>query len=245
MAAPKYTRTLQLEEHAVLQELKKSKNVPGGGIVVHYGAPWCEPVEPLREHFEALAAERPDLTFVYCDAEAHGDIAEAEEVTSVPHIVFHRPNATTGVCDRSAEVSGAKMKLLAMNINCLFNPVDDRTKYADLDAYCKYLINKFPVMLFITGTPSRPKCGFTGRLVEMLCDEYEDLQYGFYDVMSDDEVCEHLKKYSDWPTYPQIYVKGELLGGMDIAKQMHEKGQLAKALGYTPKPKPAEAAAPA
>lgn len=242
-AQQKYPKTLQLESLETLTALKTSKNVPGAGIIVHYGAPWCEPVEPLREYYEQLAAQRPDLTFVYCDADAHGDIAEAEEITSVPHVVFFRPNLTTGVCDRTAEVSGAKMALLSMNLNCIFNTLDDRSKYPDLDAYCKYLINKAPVMVFITGTPSRPKCGFTGRLMEMFFEHYEGLTYSFYDVMVDDEVCEHLKKYSDWPTYPQIYVNGELIGGMDIAKQMHEKGTLAKALGYTAPPKAAAAAA--
>ena len=96
------------------------------------------------------------------------------------------------------------------------------------------LINKGRITVFLTGTPMRPRCGFTVRMVEML--EQLPIKYEYVDIMEDDEVCEGLKSYSNWPTYPQLYIDGELVGGWDITRQMvidgtliqhlHEKGLL-------------------
>lgn len=83
-------------------------------------------------------------------------------------------------------------------------------------------------MLFITGTPSRPRCGFTGKLIELFNDL--GVKYTYYDIMANDEVCERLKTYSSWPTYPQLYVEGELIGGLDIIKELHSQGQLLSTL---------------
>lgn len=89
------------------------------------------------------------------------------------------------------------------------------------------LINGHRIMVFLTGTPSEPRCGFTMRMVELL-DQLPidfDRDVGFFDIMTDDDVCEGLKSYS-WPTYPQLYIDGELIGGYDITRQMTMDGSL-------------------
>lgn len=76
------------------------------------------------------------------------------------------------------------------------------------------LINQEPVMVFIKGTPQQPRCGFTRTLIALL--NQLQAKYGYFDILSDDEVRQSLKVYSNWPTYPQLYIKGSLVGGLDI-----------------------------
>lgn len=86
------------------------------------------------------------------------------------------------------------------------------------------LINSNPIMLFMKGTPEAPRCGFSRKVVNALV--AEGLQFGSFDILTDDIVRQGLKTYSNWPTYPQLYVKGELLGGCDIILEMKENGEL-------------------
>ena len=98
-----------------------------------------------------------------------------------------------------------------------------------LNARLKSLINSSPVMLFMKGVPTAPKCGFSRQAVEMLSDF--KVAFGTFDILTDEDVRQGLKKYSDWPTYPQLYVNGDLMGGLDIMKEMAEEGDLAEQLG--------------
>ena len=85
-------------------------------------------------------------------------------------------------------------------------------------------------MLFMKGSPAEPSCGFSGKIVKLIEKHVDRSQYGSFDIFSDAEVREGLKKYSKWPTYPQLYVKGELIGGVDIAAEMEESGELKEVL---------------
>jgi Grx4 family monothiol glutaredoxin len=86
------------------------------------------------------------------------------------------------------------------------------------------LVNSNPIMLFMKGTPEEPRCGFSRKVVDALVSE--GLEFGSFDILKDDIVRQDLKSYSNWPTYPQLYVKGELLGGCDIVLEMKESGEL-------------------
>ena len=79
-------------------------------------------------------------------------------------------------------------------------------------------------MAFIKGTRDEPRCGFTRQLIEIL--KNKNIKYGTFDILSDNEVREGLKKYSNWPTYPQVYINSELIGGLDIIKELVENGEL-------------------
>lgn len=83
-------------------------------------------------------------------------------------------------------------------------------------------------MMFIKGTPTSPRCGFSRQAVEILTSH--NLHFGYFDILNDDEVRQGLKEYSDWPTYPQLYVRGELMGGLDIMKEMEESGDFVEQL---------------
>ena len=72
-------------------------------------------------------------------------------------------------------------------------------------------------MLFMKGTPSAPQCGFSRQLVSILREN--SVRYGFFNILADEEVRQALKEYADWPTYPQLWMGGELVGGLDIVRE--------------------------
>ena len=80
------------------------------------------------------------------------------------------------------------------------------------------------VVLFMKGTPSFPQCGFSGQVVQIL--DYLGVTYSGVNVLESDELRQGIKLYSDWPTIPQLYVKGEFVGGADIIREMFQAGEL-------------------
>lgn len=94
----------------------------------------------------------------------------------------------------------------------------------ELNKRLQQLVNSQPIMLFMKGKPESPECGFSQKVVDIL--KKENVKFGSFDILSDNQVREGLKKFANWPTFPQLYCKGELLGGCDIAIAMHESGEL-------------------
>ena len=84
----------------------------------------------------------------------------------------------------------------------------------DLHKRLSELVKAAPVMLFMKGTPSSPQCGFSRQLVALLREN--SVKYGFFNILADDEVRQGLKEFADWPTFPQLWIDGELVGGLDI-----------------------------
>lgn len=84
----------------------------------------------------------------------------------------------------------------------------------DINTRLGKLVKAAPVMLFMKGTPAEPQCGFSRQLVALL--RGKGVRYGFFNILADDEVRQGLKTFSDWPTYPQLYLEGNLVGGLDI-----------------------------
>ena len=83
-----------------------------------------------------------------------------------------------------------------------------------------------PVVLFMKGTPDFPQCGFSGQVVQIL--DYVGVEYQGINVLESDELRQGIKEYSDWPTIPQLYVKGEFVGGCDIVREMFQSEELAQ-----------------
>lgn len=86
------------------------------------------------------------------------------------------------------------------------------------------IVKAHDVVLFMKGTPLFPQCGFSSRAIAIL--EHLDVPFHSVDVLQDQEVRHGIKAYSDWPTIPQLYVKGEFVGGSDIMTEMFEAGEL-------------------
>lgn len=89
-------------------------------------------------------------------------------------------------------------------------------------------VNANPVVLFMKGTPVFPQCGFSAQVVQAL--SLLGVKFKSFDVLTDDELRQGIKEFSHWPTIPQLYVKGEFIGGCDIVREMYQSGELAQLL---------------
>jgi len=98
----------------------------------------------------------------------------------------------------------------------------------DVQARIQGLVDANPVLLFMKGSPLFPQCGFSSRAVAIL--NHLGVEFESVDVLQDQGVRQGIKAFSDWPTIPQLYVKGEFVGGSDIMMEMYESGELAQLL---------------
>ncbi|CAD6889678.1 unnamed protein product [Tilletia controversa] len=92
-----------------------------------------------------------------------------------------------------------------------------------IEARCQKLMVQAPIMLFMKGNPETPRCGFSQKTINLL--RKEEVEFGYYDILKDDNVRQGLKKLNNWPTFPQIIIKGELIGGLDILKEHIDNGE--------------------
>ena len=90
----------------------------------------------------------------------------------------------------------------------------------------KNQVEAHPLIIYMKGTPQLPQCGFSSRTAEVL--KSLEVEFAYVNVLADPEIFQNLPRYADWPTFPQVYVDGELIGGCDITLEMHESGELAK-----------------
>ncbi len=190
--------------------------------------------------FATLAAQAKSsnpILFLAIDAEELPDISESYDVSAVPYFVLLKNNTIL------KKISGADPAELAKSIESLSGSTSfslpppqkaaappetasdapaDSTNGAeeDINTRLEKLVSAAPVMLFMKGTPAQPQCGFSRTLVGMLRER--GVRYGFFNILADDDVRQGLKAYSDWPTYPQLYVQGQLVGGLDIVKEEFE-----------------------
>lgn len=174
------------------------------------------------------------------NAEELSDISENYDVTAVPFLVLLRNgqvvesvSGSSAVKVRNAIESHAQKDGAAASTLGAPNgevesvsapkedqgPVDPVKQKEELFKRLGDLVKAAPVMLFMKGTPSSPQCGFSRQLVAILREN--SVKYGFFNILADDEVRQGLKEYADWPTFPQLWVDGELVGGLDIVSLLH------------------------
>ena len=96
----------------------------------------------------------------------------------------------------------------------------------DIFETIKEQIASNPILLYMKGSPDQPQCGFSMQTVQalMACGE----KFAYVDILSNPEIRANLPKYANWPTFPQLYINGELVGGCDIVMELYEKGELQK-----------------
>lgn len=167
------------------------------------------------------------MTFYRAEAEAVPDLSRKYEVTIVPTFILIDANGN--IFDR---VDGGDDVASVTQAVTRFSRADSSASTTEgsaaspplvtpeerLNSRLKDLTSSAEVMLFMKGSPAAPKCGFSRQTVEILAEA--NIAYGTFDILSDEAVRQGLKKYSDWPTYPQLYVRGELMGGLDIIKEL-------------------------
>lgn len=106
--------------------------------------------------------------------------------------------------------------------------IPDEETPEQLDERCRKLMEKSKVVLFMKGNPDQPRCGFSQKTVALL--KQEKVSFTTFDILQDESVRQGLKKLNDWPTFPQIIVDGELIGGLDILKELIETGEFKQML---------------
>ncbi|KAJ8607405.1 hypothetical protein CTAYLR_009949 [Chrysophaeum taylorii] len=171
-------------------------------------AEWDGPSKQLEQVLEAIAV--PGVRFVKFDGESHSSLCEALSITVIPTLVL----LDGGVREK---LEGAQdPKTLASRL-AAFAEEEETAAIEKLkfENRLKQLVNAAPLMVFMKGTPEAPRCGFSREVCELL----KGKKFASFDVLRDRAVREGLKTYSDWPTYPQVYKNGELLGGLDILKE--------------------------
>ena len=189
--------------------------------------------------FTHLAALHPALHFLRVEAEAIPDVSVLFSIAVVPTFVFLRGGKVTDKQEGAHPAELAK-KIQALTAAAASLPpptsagVDAPQQQqqqqqqslsgmdGSLEDRLKRLITQAPVVVFMKGSPSNPRCGFSRSLVELL--KTEHIAFASFDILEDNEVRQGLKSFSDWKTYPQLYVNGELVGGLDIVKEMVVEG---------------------
>lgn len=104
----------------------------------------------------------------------------------------------------------------------------------DTEASIREQIDRHPILLYMKGRPEAPQCGFSAQAVNSLISC--GVEFAFVDILSNPEIRQTLPKIAEWPTFPQLWVQGELIGGSDIIVQMHETGELAPLVEAAAKP---------
>ncbi|XP_039061721.1 monothiol glutaredoxin-S17-like [Hibiscus syriacus] len=241
-----------VKSKAELDGLRQS----GAPLILHFWASWCEASKHMDKVFSHLSIDFPNAHFLRVAAEEQPEISEEYSVSAVPFFVFFKDGKVfdklegadpSSLANKVAKVVGfivpgeaaapaslgmaagptvletvqdlAKVNGSSQTENQVQTGLDDK-----LQKRLQQLIDSHPVMLFMKGTPEEPKCGFSRKVIVAL--KGEKVKFGTFDILSDNEVREGLKKFSNWPTFPQLYCKGELLGGCDIVISMHESGEL-------------------
>ncbi len=229
---------------------------PSALLIVSFHAPWAAPCAQMATVLSTLASEYPVTTplstsWVKINAEDLSDISEAYNVTAVPFLVLIRNgevletvSGSSAVKVRNAIESHASNGTAATGTTNngtvasndgpeVATEEDPEKKKQELFRRLGDLVKAAPVMLFMKGTPSEPKCGFSRQLVGILRDNA--VKYGFFNILADDEVRQGLKEFADWPTFPQLWVDGELVGGLDIVRFPSAPHHTAtRARGYPP-----------
>ncbi len=99
---------------------------------------------------------------------------------------------------------------------------------SDIQTWIENEVKSNDVLLFMKGTPTFPQCGFSSQVVQIL--DYLGVDYKGVNVLDNMDIREGVKQYSDWPTIPQLYIKGEFVGGCDIVREMFQAGELQSTL---------------
>uniref|UniRef100_A0AAA9TIF9 Glutaredoxin-3 n=1 Tax=Bos taurus TaxID=9913 RepID=A0AAA9TIF9_BOVIN len=222
-------------------------------LVVHFWAPWAPQCAQMNDVMAELAKEHQQVSFVKLEAEAVPEVSEKYEISSVPTFLFFKvrlktveeiaeyrgaafagsfplsPDAEHQNSQKIDRLDGAHAPELTKKVqrhasSGSFSPSGSEHPKEDLSLRLKKLTHAAPCMLFMKGTPQEPRCGFSKQMVEIL--NKHNIQFSSFDIFSDEEVRQGLKTYSSWPTYPQLYVSGELIGGLDIIKELEASKEL-------------------
>ncbi|KAI0315916.1 glutaredoxin [Amylostereum chailletii] len=208
--------------------------------LLNFWAPWAAPCAQMNEVVLELAKKYPAVLVLQIEAESQSDITESFDIEAVPSFVILRGHTLLG------RISGADAAALTTAIATharppsAINPLSytDKRPAAglaekaetedELDARLRSLMNQSKVVLFMKGSPEVPRCGFSRKTVALL--KEQGVEYTHFDILGDESVRSGLKVLNDWPTFPQLIINGEFVGGLDIVTEMAGNGELKELL---------------
>mmetsp|Transcript_27404 Transcript_27404/g.49330 ORF Transcript_27404/g.49330 Transcript_27404/m.49330 type:complete len:219 (-) Transcript_27404:34-690(-) len=192
-------------------------------VVLSFVVPDYEPCEVLRRSLREFGEDSGDLWIAYVNTRALPDLGVHFSVTSVP-TTFIFVGLSPVVKVEGAELHSilGPLEEITTNFNARLEEVRKQ-----VTSRCEGLIRQSKMTAFIKGTKTEPRCKFTRRLLELL----RDYDFTTFDILNDEIVREWLKRISNWPTYPQVYIDGELVGGLDIVEEMLRNCELNGLLG--------------
>ncbi|KAI0791202.1 glutaredoxin [Abortiporus biennis] len=210
--------------------------------LLNFWAPWAEPCKQMNEVVVELAKKYPEILVLQVDAEAQSDISESFEVESVPTFVLLQGHELLGRIT-GADAAGLA-NLLAQKLKSPSAihpqshteqtpapaPTEKVETQEELNQRLKTLMNQDKIVLFMKGNPDAPRCGFSRRIVGLLRDQGVN-QFAHFDILSDESVRSGLKVLNNWPTFPQLIINGEFVGGLDIVQEMIDSGEFKELVG--------------
>lgn len=196
--------------------------------MILFSADWAEQCAQILEVLSDLA-KKPEyaesLQFLNVPAEDLSDVSLKHQIEAVPTVLFVRENAAI---DRIDGVDIAALSIKCKSFIGASNSSSTVGTAQSLNDRLKALINRAKVMVFMKGDRNTPRCGFSKQLIAILNET--QIPYETFDILTDEDVRQGLKTYSDWPTYPQVYVNNELIGGLDIIKELVASNELVATL---------------
>ncbi|KAJ5923518.1 thioredoxin [Penicillium verhagenii] len=200
---------------------------PSALLVLYFYTPWTEYSTKLRPLISSLASQcpataPPTISFLSIDAKKLLEIAKEYGVSKAPCILCLRNGQILESIKGSdlMEVCNALHRYTGISTKIPLGPDKSAHPLELSDALITRLtklVRTAPVMLFMKGTPNSPLCRFSRRLVGIL--DENNIGYDSFDILTDEDVRRGLKEFGDWPTYPQLWVDGEMVGGLDIVRE--------------------------
>ncbi|CCO28943.1 Glutaredoxin-3 AltName: Full=Thioredoxin-like protein 2 [Rhizoctonia solani AG-1 IB] len=204
--------------------------------LLNFWAEWAEPCKKMNEVVSELARTNPQLLTLSIEADykSNEDIAESFNVESVPtFLVLKGHNLLSRIDGADAPALTAAIKAhvhttprgLATSDKAPEAPAATQKEETpeELNERMRGLMNQSKVVLFMKGTPDAPRCGFSRQTVAIFKEQNVDFTH--FDILTDESVRQGLKVLNNWPTFPQIIVNGELIGGLDVLKESIESGE--------------------
>ena len=179
-----------------------------------------------RRAFPSLA---PPSSTTSVHARAHARHGHATGLA--PHTRGPAVRAAVAIATRALSTGGSGSGSLSSDSHSDFASEKKGPQTADdeeIQQFIAQAVKDHPVLLFMKGTPEAPRCGFSRQVAAVL--EREGADFSSADVLSSEEVREGVKKFTNWPTIPQLFVGGEFVGGCDIVTDLHESGELKEML---------------
>lgn len=198
-------------------------------MVCLFSADWAPQSNQVVDALTELSKNQSigAIKYFKANAESLPEICQEYGVESIPSTVLIAKKEKAAVVE-GADITSLSKKIKEVAFKTFPTsvteiPSSEKDKNS-LNDRLKELVNRNKVMLFIKGTRETPRCGFTRQLIDIM--NGTGVEYETFDILSDEEVRQGLKTYSNWPTYPQVYVNGDLVGGLDIIKELKEMQEL-------------------